>query len=88
MTRYSATQLGRWRIRNGFKRAKEAAEHAGCSTLHLLAIEEGRKNPSDELLERMAPVYGKSLEEMKRGIRRARMDLMHRQLRQLEEEAS
>ena len=80
MSRLARSPLARIRLRAGYATALEAARAVGCSRIYLLELEQGRGSPSAALLQRMSRSYGRATTELGRAIRRARLDLLQRQL--------
>lgn len=68
--------------RSGLQFAGDRARALGVSRSHLLHVERGAVWPSAELLDRMAEVYHKSLEQLESAAARSREALARRMLEQ------
>ena len=68
------------RLRAHLGSASKVAASLGCSRVHLYNIESGRSMPSLELAARMAALYGVSGEELIKSVRKARRELLRRQI--------
>ena len=55
--RLSASLLARYGIRAGMRTAQDRADALGVSRSHLLHLERGAVNASDDLIDRMAELY-------------------------------
>ena len=83
MTRLTRNELAGLRMAAGFQNARDAAAHLHISRIYLLELEQGRGNPSNSLLGRMAKAYGAPELRLRKLIQRARHDLHRRELARL-----
>ena len=59
-----SNQIRRLRFENGEMSQQELAEKAGCTRQTIIAIEQGKYNPSLGLAFKIARSFGKSIEEV------------------------
>ena len=59
-----SNQIRKLRFMNGEMSQQELAEQAGCTRQTIIAIEQGRYNPSLGLAFKIAKAFGKSIEEV------------------------
>ena len=83
VSRLTRNELASLRMAAGFQNAQAAATHLHISRIYLLELEQGRGNPSNSLLGRMAKAYGAPETIVKKLIQRARHDLHRRELARL-----